>query len=483
MATPAVTPQPQDGNLGLAASQTDSVTVIVGDCTLGSVNTLQDFDQASPTQVKAAAGYGRAAQLAASLCSTPGHGPVVLIRATSAAGIVGAVSSTGTAPPILTITGTPYDDGTVKAEILQAGARGTATFRYSRDNGTTWSPEIVTAATYLIADLGVTLNFPVGAYSVNNRYEFSCTAPTLSNTNVTDALEALRTSGREFGQCIILTSPTGAADADRATAMASLFAAVSTKAGLFEAAYKYAVFVIEAGKPVAGDVAGMTAWRAALVAAAPALTDKRLLIAAGQCLKASDLDGLAYARNAIFPVAERLSSVPISEDLGRVRSGALRGVTAIDHDEESIGGLGNSRYTTLRRIAGRTGFYITEGLTFAAPGSDYGLVQMVRVINNASKTARNGALDWLNDSVIANAANGRIREVDAINIESDIRDQLEQQLLGAPPHVSAIDVRVNRSLNIVSGRTLSLEVLCVPLGYLKQINIPLGFTKSLAQAA
>lgn len=372
----------QDGSLGIAAAQTDGIVCVLGYSTLGTTGTLYDFNNASPTEVKATLGKGRLAQMVASLMATPNHGPVIAIPLASTAGTNSAVTSTGTTPPAVTLTGTPYDDGSGIVQIVQAGARGTATFKYSLDGGTTYSPEILTAATYLM-DNGVTLNFAVGNYAADNKYTFTCVAPTHSNANITAGLDALIASGRDVGFIGILSANTGATDTDRATAMAATFAAVSTKIDALETAYRYVGCVIEAPSPVATDSSGMTAWRSALVVAGPALSsgEGRMMIAAGYCAKTSDLDALNYRRSSIFPVLERLSQAPISEDLGRVLSGALRGVTSIEHDEEATGGLDSQRYVTLRKVAGRQGFFVTQGNTFAPSGSDYSLCQYTRVIN------------------------------------------------------------------------------------------------------
>src|SRR5216684_1248194 len=58
-----------------------------------------------------------------------------------------AVTATGTAPPTVTLSGTPNDGYNIRIEITTAGVRGTAVFRWSSNGGTSYTSNVVTAAT------------------------------------------------------------------------------------------------------------------------------------------------------------------------------------------------------------------------------------------------------------------------------------------------------------------------------------------------
>ena len=87
-----------------------------------------------------------------------------------------APTAAGTTPPAVTITGeTTLALDTVLVDIQVGGSRGTATFQYSFDGGSTWSESsVLTAATYEMKlngmPTGLTLNFPVGTYNADNTY-------------------------------------------------------------------------------------------------------------------------------------------------------------------------------------------------------------------------------------------------------------------------------------------------------------------------
>lgn len=104
-------------------------------------------------------------------------------------GSMGAVVPTGTAPPTVTLTGTPTAAVApgIYIDILVGGNRGTATFRWGYDGSTWQETGIVTAATYLMPGTGITANFATGTpYSADNLYVaaapsealiYACTTP------------------------------------------------------------------------------------------------------------------------------------------------------------------------------------------------------------------------------------------------------------------------------------------------------------------
>ncbi len=251
MTIPNVSLTLSEGALGIPAESTDSVICVLGYCSAGTAGTLYNFGNASPTNAKAALGVGKLAQCVAQILATPGHGTVIAIPIAATAGVNSAVSASGTSPPTTTLTGTPLDDYQLSIQCLSAGARGTATFRYSLDGGVNWSHELTTAATYAIAETGITINFANTAFSLDNAWTATCTAPTSSNTQVTDGLAALIAAGTDIGWVHVATTMGGAADTDRATAVASLFSAVDTKVSLLETSYKFVGCSIETGAPAA----------------------------------------------------------------------------------------------------------------------------------------------------------------------------------------------------------------------------------------
>ncbi|OYV74257.1 MAG: hypothetical protein B7Z74_02585, partial [Deltaproteobacteria bacterium 21-66-5] len=88
-----------------------------------------------------------------------------------------ALGSTGAVTPAGAFTGT---SGTwYLVEIQTAGNLGAATFRWSKDNGTSWMGGNVLTAGSVALDNGVTVGFGAGSYAGGERWEFSASWPFL----------------------------------------------------------------------------------------------------------------------------------------------------------------------------------------------------------------------------------------------------------------------------------------------------------------
>jgi hypothetical protein len=82
------------------------------------------------------------------------------------------VRSSGTTPPAVTLTGSSNKPLYIRAEITTGGTLGVAIFRYSIDDGRTWTSNVMTAASVAIAGTtpGLSFAFPAGTYSTDNIY-------------------------------------------------------------------------------------------------------------------------------------------------------------------------------------------------------------------------------------------------------------------------------------------------------------------------
>lgn len=124
--------------------------------------------------------------------------PLVLSDRTPLTGsTMGAVTSSGTSPPVLTITGTPTGPWKLVIDCVLGGAHQTATYRFSTDGGNTWSATITTlaaAATQALVDTatdslvgnngatGLSVAFAAGTFNADNLYKSK------ANLKVTDLI-------------------------------------------------------------------------------------------------------------------------------------------------------------------------------------------------------------------------------------------------------------------------------------------------------
>lgn len=95
------------------------------------------------------------------------------------------VVASGTTPPTVTLSGTPLGAFRLQIDCVVGGAAGTATFRFSTDNGNTWSATLTTPAgggNFVLTDTnidstvgvngatGITANFGNATYNADNLY-------------------------------------------------------------------------------------------------------------------------------------------------------------------------------------------------------------------------------------------------------------------------------------------------------------------------
>ena len=95
-------------------------------------------------------------------------------RANTGVTLGGTPLATGTTPPVVTIAATDGAQPTASAlriEITTGGARGTALFKWSVNDGTTFEATgVATAATVVLTTANITVSFPVGTYATDNVY-------------------------------------------------------------------------------------------------------------------------------------------------------------------------------------------------------------------------------------------------------------------------------------------------------------------------
>jgi hypothetical protein len=547
---PDVTVSIADGAQGLVDSSPEQVHAVIGTCSKGTANTLYSF--ASIPALVAALGVGPAVEAAAHSLAVSG-GPVYVVRVSeTTAGIPGSVTqagsgptvtapaltpvtAAGTSPPTVTLSGTVTRYIDLVVEITLGGARGTATFQYSLDGGATYSADIATAATYLMGDTGVTLNFATGTdYDTDNVYTAKSCIPNdayeveveivaggaLGTATFRYSLDALNPDGPTWSETfttptsglytlgdsgVTLTLAAGTYVADTTyslactapafttTTMGTAFAALTAdprewgcvhvvgqassaaNSKLFAAALD--VLLEAAGNNfrfTMGLIEAFDDTDGNLISAFSSFSSKRVGVAAGFARITSVISGRFPKRSAAMPIAARFSKVGIGTDLARVADGSLPGVVYLHRDEQVTPALDAARFSTLRTIIGRQGPYITNARLMAPSGSDFLFVQFRRVMDRGCQVGRNALLEFLNDGVRVNA-NGTIYELDARGIEAYVESALNAALT-QPGHVTSVGCVIDRTNNVQSTQQINAQVRIRPLGYAKDITLDIGFT-------
>jgi hypothetical protein len=111
-----------------------------------------------------------------------------------------AVTEAGTTPPDITLSGTPVGEFDIRIEVVTAGARGTATVKFSTDGGVNFSDPITTAATFALTDTaidslvgingatGLTATYENASASANNVWTATATGKRTSLVLKSEAL-------------------------------------------------------------------------------------------------------------------------------------------------------------------------------------------------------------------------------------------------------------------------------------------------------
>jgi hypothetical protein len=387
-----------------------------------------------------------------------------------------ATPSTITGAALPAISGTPFDGYRVAIKVSRAApnlAANTAAVQVSLDDGETYGPELAVPGTGIVALAGTGLlaTFSNSSFVVGDRYEFRTAAPAPNLSDIAAAFERMLASSSD----VELVHVVGPADATAATALDLLAAGALTD-------HKPRIILLEARAARADETAA--AWRADIKDDFDGFESDRIAVCAGEADYYAVL-GKRYVRRSIGTlVAARASLVPISEDLAFVARGNLPGVLSITHDEDSSPDLNAARFITTRQHQGLPGYYITNPLLMAAPGSDFALLQRRRVWDRAYRVLRRVVLPFLSADLNVNPAGvdapltaGGIDEIDAGTIEDRATDALSDALIkSTPQHVSGVSVTVDRSNNILTTEELIVDFSIVPKAYAKTIRGRLGFT-------
>lgn len=468
MALPEVTVTIQDGALGIVPANVNGQQALIGVSSSGTANTVYQFGDLQV--LKTTLGSGPLVEAAAKVLNDAG-GPVLCVRTGSSAGTVSAVTQSGTGLSVLTTTGSVAVDAyeVIVAIVVGAAnpAAGLATIKWSLDGGQTYSAEtqLPVSGIYAIVGAGVTLNFSAASLVALDTYSFSTVAPAYSVGQFGTAFDALLADPTEWFLVHAVGVP-----ADGAAA-AALFASLDAKLTTAESQFRYARGLMQAQDDTDANI------KTTFIS----LVSTRVVVAAGFCRLTSPISLAQYKRPASFVVGARASAVDPSEDLGKVATGACPGVTYLYRDESLTPGLDVARFTTLRTLVGQSGFFITQGKLFALTTSDYQLLQYGRVMDIASRGARQGGLHFLNDDLFVDKTTGFLDAVEANDIDNYISSVISALII-QPGFATSLTVAVSRTEPILSTQRMPIVVRVIPKGYSKFIDINIGLRNPAVQA-
>jgi hypothetical protein len=445
-----------------------TASLALGTSSAGDYNKVYSFT--NPKDVVDTLGQGELPELLCHALAVAG-GPQYGVRVSGGVpGTVSAVTKVGTGDGTVAVGGLPYDGYSLKVLITKGGALGTAEFSFSLD-GVTYSDVLVIPSSGTFANIagvtGLTLTF-ASTFVAGDTYSFACTAPFYTPTNLADGIAGVLSSDVDFA-FMIAAGESVAASSGKLLAAALDLHAVS----LFNQA-RFVRAMLAAGK---SD-------KATTITEYAGINSPNVLATYGRCQMVSSKPLAGWGiidRSIVNPVAARAASSLISTDLGRVASGALPGVVSISHDEARSPMMDAKRFTTLRTVQGRGGYYITNGRLFSSPGSDFRYWQHGRCMDTACRVAWVAQSSFIGASVRTVGA-GTLDPRDAARWEGPVRTSLDDALLspesaeGTSGHVSACAYALDRANNVLASDSVKSTVGIKPRGYAKFIYTQLSYT-------
>lgn len=474
MATNNVNIEILDGALGTLPPDVDAVHCVIG-CATGGDN-LTPLETASVNTVVDTFTSGPLVEAAAFTIAQTGGKTICIKVPTDAAGVAGDVTFVGTGTSVITVTGDGLDYYQILFLVVAGGTIGVAgiKFKVSLDNGRTYNATTAlgTANTYAIPGTGLTLNFAAGDLDVDDRASCEVSQPEWLIADVVLAIQALEamTAGCRL---IHIVGPMSKSNADT----------VNTALAALQVGFKYTRCIVEARDADHEEEETEAEWMTAIETDYASFESELMVVASDYDNVTSPISARKQRRSLAWPAITRAVAKAVQVDLGRVRDGSLVGTsmgpdpvewdTYIYHDERINPGLDEARFMTARTLIGRPGVYIMNPNIMSSAGSDFRYLQHGRVIDKACDIVRNSLLDNLSNDVLVNA-DGTIQEGEAVAIENAVQRALFAGLISTG-NATATSVTVSREDNILSSEVINVAVRVRPKGYLKTINVTLGF--------
>lgn len=466
---PGVYPQIQDGGLGIVAPGGDGQRVVVGVASLAPDNVVLGISDLSEIPTKL--GVGPLARAVADQLAY-GGGQVYAVGANDDVAGTSIPDVGNPLNPVVTLTGSPLDTYELIVKITKAGAIGTSIFTYSLDGGDTVSLEIATVANYVIPGTGLTLNFAVGVYVLNDVYNFITTAPRASVSSAQAAIRAALNSNLLY-EYIQLAQPADAA----------MWAALDALATEAENTFRYIFFLCETVAPGSDP----DAWVTARLAEKASFSSKRVMIVAAYAEVVDTLSGRLEIQSLASRIGARISSNPVHIKTAWVQQGPLSGlVVAAPFTTTAFGksskfnnahalALEQAGFTTIYTLVGRDGWFVVEDRMAATPTSDYKITPNRRVMDKATTQVRQALLDFVQQGIDPTDLNASLAALVA-------RANTPVRVMQARGELARGRVVIPPGQNILASSTLRVQVRIIPLGYLREIVLDMGFENPLLSA-
>ena len=373
---------------------------------------------------------------------------------------------TGTSTGTCTVTGKPNNKYDVIILIAETGTLNVAVFKYSLNGGYSYSDEITVpeAGAYVLPGTGLTLTFAAGVVTPNlsfvagDNFKFTTVAPQLSNQDVLDALDKVRTSIISYEMVHIVGESTKA-----------LWAAVAAEAETFATDYKKPLyFIMEARYMLSTEDVGT--YVDYLTAEIKNIKSSLVTIVASHSSYVR-MDGAVAEINNASIVLGLYSKAKVQQSIGETKTFNIAEDKMLELLPSGIGDyigwLDDARYLTFRRYDGLANFYVTNARTAAAEDSDYKYGERVRVLNKLRRDTRKEALLQLQSDIDMSDVEGSLQAI-AKFIEVPLDEMAKNK------EISSGRIVVPEGQDILLSEKLNFIARYVPIGQVREIDVDLG---------
>ncbi len=443
-----------DGGLGLSSGSSPSTHVKIGYCT-GAV-AGNSFVITKSDQVAEFLGKGPLADACLDSLQMGSQKIIAVAAAASVAGEISEVTHVGTGSATFATSGSPNNDYDIIIQIVKGGALNVAQYQESLDGGDTWSgvKTVPLNGAVAVTGTGVTITFTAGnpaegSFVAGDTYSFSTSAPAMSNQDFLDAMAVVRNNnwGYEFIHVVGESS-------------ASLWAVCAAEADALEADHVPIFFVCEARNINAAET--VNAYVQSLVTEAAAFVNKRVKVVAARA-EIKGLNSLTRDANLAGLYCGILSKAKVHESPGKVMSFPLTPVVALKPDGityDQIASLDAARFVTARQYVDMPGFYITNGRTMAADGSDYQYIETLRIANKAAREVRKAMLYYAQS------------EGDKDGLENlKAAGEAPLDLMMSNKEIAGYKLTIDPNQDILTTSTVEVELAIVPVPIMRWITI------------
>ncbi|MBN2883962.1 MAG: DUF2586 family protein, partial [Clostridia bacterium] len=370
----------------------------------------------------------------------------------------------GTGVGNIAVAGSPTNKNSIKIEIEQAGGLNEATFRFYLNGNQSILFTVPEDGVFAIPGTGVTATFSAGSPSgaqksfvAGDSFLFSTTAPSATNQEILDAVDTVLEAKLPY-EFIVLPMAT-----DK-----SLWASLAVKAEAAKENYNYTFFVCQSRYPLASETADAFALALSTTERGSVITT-RVQVCSSFFIKNKTLKPIIGKYCGILS-SRKPQDAPDAVKFGNI----MNEESSFPSRDGHIALLDSAGYVTVREIRGLAGLYVTSGNLLSQEGSDFDVVERIRVMNRACTEVRKIQLQYLNDNLEV-GADGSIPGLKIFKLVSE-RPLVEMTNNG---EISSGEVIIPEGQNILSSKTIKTKVRIIPKGKVKFIENEISFYNPL----